>query len=181
MEDEMVAEINPDTAPEHEMTMELFTAFHRITGVVKTTSFRTNGVLNHPDTLVMLEKVSTTGLTRSLDTPIESHAARISKQSIIMAVPNEDADNDRLARRSRPSVFMLQKRVLLVLGNFEVSGNLHLEPELELDKVLFNRSEVFIGVTDVSIVYLPNPSQRFTVNTILINRNQVDFICAGAP
>jgi hypothetical protein len=98
-----------------------------------------------------------------------------------MAVPNEDADNDRLARRSRPSVFMLQRRVLLVLGNFEVSGNLHLEPELELDKVLLNRVEVFIGVTDVSIVYLPNPSQRFTVSTILINKHQVDFICAGAP
>jgi hypothetical protein len=176
-----LTEIHPGAVPEHEMLMEVFTAYHRITGKTLTSSYRTNGVMNNEHPYLLLEKVITYGLLRGNDNGIESRYARINKSDIIMAVPNEEIQNERLARPTRLSGFLLLKRVLLGMDNFEVSGNLHLEQEVEIEKMLNNRQETFIGVTDATIVYLPNPYLKLTANTVLINKNSVQFICAGAP
>jgi len=181
MDNSTVSDIKAEMPAEHQMLMEVFTDFHRITGEITTSAFRTNGVLNTGVASLLLASVITGSLVRPLDQPIESRFARINKNSIVIAVPNEEIVNDRLARRARISGYLLQRRVLLALGNFEVSGNLHLEQELELETVLLDRPELFIGVTDATIFYLPNPTLKFTANTVLINKNHVSFICAGAP
>ncbi|MBN9393212.1 MAG: hypothetical protein J0I20_34580 [Chloroflexi bacterium] len=165
------------------LTLELFTNFHRITGQLWTAELRTNGVLNSSDSQVLLERVTTTPLLRPTANTIESGFARINKNSIVMAVPNDSHEKDRLAQAARIYFRgeLMQYRVLMVLGNFEISGNLHLEPELELTQVLLQREENFIGMTDVNINFLPNPALRVTANSVLINRSKVDFLCAGAP
>lgn len=165
------------------LTLELFTDFHRITGQLWTAELRTNGVLNSSDTQVLLERVSTSQLVRPTADTIESGFTRINKAAIVMAVPNDSHEKDRLAQAARIYFRgeLLQYRVLAVMGNFEISGNLHLEPDRELTQVLTNREENFIGMTDVSISFLPNPALRVTANSVLINRTKVDFLCAGAP
>jgi hypothetical protein len=165
------------------LTLELFTNFHRITGQLWTAELRTNGVLNSSDSQVLLERVTTTPLLRPTANTIESGFARINKNSIVMAVPNDSHEKDRLAQATRIYFRgeLMQYRVLMVLGNFEISGNLHLEPDLELTQVLLQREENFIGMTDVNINFLPNPALRVTANSVLINRSKVDFLCAGAP
>lgn len=173
----------PTRLAERWLTLELFTNFHRITGQLWTGELRTNGVLNSSDSQVLLERVSTTHLLRPASNTIESGFARIDKTSIVMAVPIDSHEKDRLAQAARIYFRgeLMQYRVLMVMGNFEVSGNLHLEPELELTHVLLQREENFIGMTDVSINFLPNPSLRVTANSVLINRSKVDFLCAGTP
>jgi hypothetical protein len=169
--------------PERYMLMELFTEFHRIAGRITTTALRTNGVLNAPGEYLLLSKVSTSSLIRPQDTPIESGATRISKTAVVMAVPNDDPDNEQrlMAAKIYSRGELLQRRVLMVLGNYEVSGNLHLDQELNLERVLLERPESFIGVTNASIIYLPNPTLKFAAGTVLINKERVDFVCAGAP
>ena len=98
-----------------------------------------------------------------------------------MAVPNEEAENDPLRQKIRMTGYLLQRRVLLGLENYEISGNLHLDQELEIAKLLLNRLELFIGMTQTNITYLLNPSLKFSANTVLVNKNYISFICAGAP
>jgi hypothetical protein len=171
------------TLPEHQMKMELFTEYHRIAGELTTTALRTNGVMNATGEHLILNRVSTSSLIRPQDSPIESGIARIAKVAVVMAVPNEEPDNEY--RLMAAKIFsrgeMLLRRVLLVLGNYEISGNLHLEHELDLEQVLIERPENFIGLTNASILYLPNPMLKFAASTVLINKLRVDFICAGAP
>ncbi len=173
----------PAVLPERWLKLELFTDYHRITGQVMTAALRTNGVLNSAEPQLLLERVGTSHLLRPIDETISSGYARITKESIILAVPNDEHETDRLERANK--IYnrgeLLQQRVMIVLGTFEVSGNLHLEPNIALTSVLQYRNEFFIGVTDVSISFLPNPTIRFTANSVLINRGRVDFLCAGAP
>ena len=165
------------------LTVELFTNYHQIVGQLLTSELRTNGVLNSSDSQILLERVSTTHLLKPPDDSIESGFARISKESIVLAVPNDSHEKDRLVQAARIYFRgeLLQYRVLVGLGNFEISGNLHLEPDRELTQVLLHREENFIGMTDVSINFLPNSARRVTANSVLINRAKVDFLCAGAP
>ncbi len=171
------------TLPERWLKMELFTDYHRITGQLITAELRTNGVLNSPLPQLLLERVSTSHLLRPVDENIASGFARITKESVVLAVPNDEHETDRLAHAARiySRGEMLQQRVMIALGNFEVSGNLHLSPAMELTSALQYRNEYFIGMTEVTINFLPNPTIRFTANSVLINRGRVDFMCAGAP
>ena len=171
------------TLPARLLKIELFTDYHRITGELMTAELRTNGVLNSSAPQLLLERVNTNHLLRPIDETIASGFARVTKESIIIAVPNDEHETDRLARAARiySRGERLQQRVMIALGNFEVSGNLHLPPDVELTSVLQYRNEYFIGVTDVSLTFLPNPSVRFTATSVLINRGRVDFMCAGAP
>ncbi len=165
------------------LKMELFTDYHRISGDLLTAELRTNGVLNSSETQLLLERVSTHHLLRSTEQMLVSGFARLDKASVILAIPNDDHETERLARASR--IYgrgeLLQQRAMVVLGNYEVSGNLHLNPGTDLRNALLYRNEPFVGMTDVSISFLPNPTTRFTASTILINRGRVDFLCAGAP
>ena len=181
MNDQIRADNLSGMPSEIEMKMEIFTPFHRITGTVIASSRRTNGVLNSIGEYLMLEQVSTTNLGRPFDSPIESRVVRINKSSIVLAVPNEEVERERITHRSRLTGYMLQRRVLIGLGNFEVSGNLHLEQELEIASVLLQRQELFIGITDASINYLLNTSLKITASAVLINKSYNSFICAGAP
>jgi len=169
--------------PAHQLHMELFTAFYRVQGVVKTGAYRTNGVLNAADSHLLLDNVVTSNLLRPQDASVSSRYSRIAKDAVVLAVPNDEPETERLLRAAK--VYsrgeLLQQRVLIALGNFEVSGNLHLSPTHELENLLIDRPELFIGVTDVSIMFLPNPTLKFTADTVLINKERVDFICAGTP
>jgi hypothetical protein len=169
--------------PEHELKLELFTAFYRVTGLIKTNAYRTNGVLNTSNDHLLLDKVVTECLLRPQDSPISSGYCRIAKNSVVLAVPNDEPETERLLRAAK--IYnrgdLLQQRVLISLGNFEVSGNLHLNQELALESVLLDRPELFIGVTDVAVTFLPNLAFKFTAETILINKACVEFICAGTP
>jgi hypothetical protein len=169
--------------PERWLTLELFTNYHRIVGQVFSAELRTNGILNSSDSQILLERVSTSHLLRPSDETIESGFARINKASIVLAVPNDTHETDRIARAARIYFRgeLLQYRVLVGLGNFEISGNLHLDPNMELTQILLHREENFIGMTDVSIHFLPNSARPVTANSVLINRSKVDFLCAGAP
>jgi|GEM_PF-1866235 len=173
-------ETNPYNSAEHELPMELFTDFYRITGSIFTSIKRTNGVLNGDSPHLVLHKVITNNLVRNIDSGIESQYARIDKKAIRLAVPNEEAENERLAGHNRASGFSLLRRVLMGMGNFEISGNLHLEQETEIETLLLHRTDSFIGITDAHIIYLPNPSRKFTTSTVLINKNHVEFVCSGA-
>ncbi len=165
------------------LSLELFTDYHRIIGQVLTSELRTNGVLNASDPQLLLTRASTTHLLRPAEDSLASGFARVSKESIILAIPNDEHETERLERASK--IYnrgdLLQQRVLIVLGNYEVSGNLHLPPEIALQQVLLYRNEFFIGVTDVIVSFSPSPATRFTASSALINRGRVDFICAGAP
>ncbi|MDB5081436.1 MAG: hypothetical protein JWP00_3360 [Chloroflexi bacterium] len=169
--------------PERWLTLELFTNYHRIVGQVFSAELRTNGILNSSDSQILLERVSTSHLLKPSDEALESGFARVNKESIVLAVPNDTHETDRLAQAARVYFRgeLLQHRVLAGLGNFEISGNLHLEPELELTQVLMHREESFIGMTDVTINFLPTSARPVTANSVLINRSKVDFLCAGAP
>lgn len=174
---------NPRRLGERWLTLELFTNYHRITGQLYTAELRTNGVLNSSDSQILMERVSTTHLLRPSDDTIESGFARLNKESIVLAVPNDTHEKDRLAQAARIYFRgeLLQYRVLVGLGNFEISGNLHLEPDRELTQVLLHREESFIGMTDVTINFLPTAARPVTATSVLINRSKVDFLCAGAP
>lgn len=169
--------------PPRWLKIELFTDYHRITGELMSAELRTNGVLNSPDAQLLLERVNTNHLLRPIDETIASGFARVTKESIMVAVPNDEHETERLARAARiySRGERLQQQVIIALGNFEVRGTLHLPPDRELTSVLQYRNEYFIGVTDVALTFLPNPTVRFTASSVLINRGRVDFICAGAP
>ncbi len=173
---------NP-SLPERWLKVELFTAYHRLSGEAYTAELRTNGLLNSSEPQLLLQRVTTSHLLQPMSEVIASGFARLSKAAITLAIPNDEHETERLARASKiySRGELLQHRAMLVLGNFEISGNLHLNPEMELDRVFMFRNEQFVGITDVSIRYLPNLNTRFTAASALLNRNQVDFLCAGAP
>jgi hypothetical protein len=165
------------------LSMEVCTAYHRITGEALTIAFRTGGVLNSSLPYVMLHNVSTGSLIRPQDPPIVSSHCRVTKTSIVLAIPNEAAENDRLARRP-PTLLqreLLQHRVLIGLGDFEISGNLHMDKELSLETALLDRPETFVPLTSANIIYLPNLNLKFSASTVIINKNFVGFISAGTP
>lgn len=169
--------------PERWLKMEVFTDHHRIIGEIWTAQLRTNGTLNSQDLHLLLERASTKQLLRPAADTIASGFARVSKESILLVVPNEDNDAERTAQiakiYSRPDLH--QHRALIGLGNFEVSGNLHVDPAFALNEVLLYRNEFFVGLTDATFTFLPNPAIHFTANSVLINRGRVDFLCAGLP
>lgn len=163
--------------------MEVCTAYHRITGEALTIAFRTGGVLNSSLNYVLLHNVSTGSLIRPQDAPIVSSHCRVTKSSIVLAIPNEAAENDRLARRP-PTLLqreLLQHRILIGLGNFEVSGNIHMDKDLSLETALLDRPETFVPLTGATITYLPNLGLKFSASTVIINKNFVGFISAGTP
>src|SRR4051794_30888477 len=89
------------TLPARLLKIELFTDYHRITGELMTAELRTNGVLNSPSHQLLLERVSTNHLLRPIDETIASGFARVTKESIIIAVPNDEHETERLARAAR--------------------------------------------------------------------------------
>ena len=93
--------------------------------------------MNSSDSQILLERVTTSHLIRPSDDTIESGFSRINKEAIVMAVPNDTHEKDRLAQAARIYFRgeLLQYRVLVVMGNFEISGNLHIEPDRELTQV----------------------------------------------
>lgn len=180
---EQIAGQATDRIESNYLVMEVCTSYHRITGEALTLAFRTNGVLNSSLPYILLHNATTSNLMRPSDPPIVSSHCRVTKNDILLAIPNEEAENDRLARRP-PNLLqreLLQQRVLVGIGNFEVSGNLHLDQPLAIDTVLLDRSDGFVALTGASIVYVPNFSTKFAASTVLINRKQINFVSAGIP
>ncbi len=165
------------------LRMEVFTEYHRITGQIMASALRTFGTINKPEPYLFLKDVTTSNLLRTQDYPIESSYARILKQSIVLVVPNEELDHDQklMIARLYSRGELLQRQAMLVLSNYEIQGDLHLDQELDVENVLLDRAETFIGVTNVHIIYLPNPSLKFSASTVLFNKSLVNFVCGGAP
>lgn len=167
----------------YQMRMELFTEHHRIAGEITTTFLRSNGVVNTASQHLYLSRVSAVNLLKPNAVPVESGVARIVKESIVVVMSSEELDAEIRLRSARvySRSELMQLRVLLGLGNYEVQGDLHLNQALDIETVLLNREETFIGITNASIIYLPDPGLKFAASTVLFNKNRVDFVCSGAP
>jgi hypothetical protein len=157
----------PELAP-----IELYTADSRIVGWIAPEGQRVTDVLNNQDELRLwrpspgpLDAVALPSANGSLPGD-NGEWESLATAKVILAMPPEwrASRQLRLHRRLR--------RAAVIAGPFNVTGNVHLHPGVEVGLHLV-RNESFVPLTDAYILHNGEPPFEHVVSVVLINSAHV--------
>ncbi|MEI6290955.1 MAG: hypothetical protein WCP19_11040 [Chloroflexota bacterium] len=154
---------------------EFYTFDHVIRGLVNTTLDRLCDLLNlKNETTVIVRDAQISRLSGLGNSePNTLTTAKLEKSSILFAYPAEmDMSTNSIFRRVTRQVFP----VLVILPNFEISGQIHLTEKFDIHRVLLSRTEDFIPLTNSTVVYSTHPNVIVTRSTIVFNKNYLVLI-----
>ena len=158
--------VAPDLAP-----IELYTADSRIVGWIASQGQRVTDVLNGQDELRLWRPspgpLDATTAPAPDGAPDESGEwESLPTSRVILAMPPEwrASRQLRLHRRLR--------RAALVAGPFNVTGNVHLHPGVEVG-VHVLRTQAFIPLTDAYILHNSEPPFEHVVSVVIVNTAHV--------
>jgi hypothetical protein len=148
--------------------VELYTAGALMTGVVAPNGQRMSDILNAE------KEVRVRGLTV---TPYRTDVAvaaadrdewqTVSVDDVLLVMPPEHASPRQLRVHRR------QQRVKLTVGDFEVTGNLHLPPGATFDQYRGRRTATFVPVTKASAFANSDPAWERIAPVLLVNAKHV--------
>lgn len=156
----------PELAP-----IELYTADARIVAWVAPNGRRVTDLLNEQDELRLWQPSAGSGpAPRIADSlPHGGEWQSLETSRVILAMPPEwrASRQLRLHRRLR--------RAALLAGPFNVTGNIHLHPGVEVGPHLLRDSR-FLPLTDAYILHNGDPSFEHVVSVVIVNGAHVSQI-----
>jgi hypothetical protein len=163
----------PELAP-----IELYTAQARIVGWIEANGRRVTDLLNDQDELRLWRpspgpldgalNEAAAGVTEDVPDPDEVDRAAGEWQSlptdqVVLAMPPEwrASRQLRLHRRLR--------RAAITAGPFNVTGNLHLSPGVEIGPQILLRSPRWLPLTDAYLLHTGEPPFEHVVSVVVVN------------
>jgi len=158
----------PELAP-----IELYTADARIVGWIAPNGQRVTDLLSTKDELRLWRP--SPGPLDEMGPPTEADAARADENGeweslatarVILAMPPEWRASRQLRLHKR------LRRAALAAGPFSVTGNIHLQPGVEVGPHLL-RSSGFIPLTDAYLLHNGDPPFEHVVSVVIVNAAHV--------
>lgn len=158
----------PELAP-----IELYTADARIVGWIAPNGQRVTDLLSTKDELRLWRP--SPGPLDEMGPPTEADAARAEENGeweslatarVILAMPPEWRASRQLRLHKR------LRRAALAAGPFSVTGNIHLQPGVEVGPHLL-RSSGFIPLTDAYLLHNGDPPFEHVVSVVIVNAAHV--------
>ena len=167
--------VAPDLAP-----IELYTADSRIVGWIEANGHRVTDLLNAQDELRLWRPspgpldgavAGTNGAAANEDAPDGSGEWQtLTTSQVILAMPPEwrASRQLRLHRRLR--------RAALTAGPFNVTGNLHLHPGVEVGSHLIQRGPRWTPLTEAYLLHTGEPPFEHVVSVVIVNTAYISQI-----
>ncbi len=157
------------------LEIELFTADHAIRGFVETGGERLSDVMNNQKQSSLL--LSDAYMIRLFNAGNAAKAriveASVDKSQILFARPVQaDLTHKSLYRRATRQLY----QVALNLPAFEIRGVIHLTGKFDVARVLIERSEDFIPITNCRATYMFNPRLEIAANIFVVNKRRITMI-----
>ncbi len=154
----------PELAP-----IELYTADARIVAWIEANGRRVTDLLNEQDELRLWQP--TPGpLAPQAGSPAalpnrdnDNEWQSIVTESVILAMPPEWRASRQLRLHKR------LRRVAISAGPFNVTGNLHLHPGVEVGHHLITRGQRFLPLTEAYLLHQAEPPFEHVVSVLIVN------------
>ena len=157
----------PELAP-----IELYTADARVVGWIAANGRRVTDLLNEQDELRLWRPLPGPLDTEPQQLPHPDHTDgaewhSLLTETMILAMPPEWRASRQLRLHKR------LRRVALSAGPFQVTGNLHLHPGIEVSHHLLTRGQRFLPLTDAYILHSGEPPFEHVVSVVIVNTAHV--------
>lgn len=158
----------PELAP-----IELYTADSRIVAWISANGQRVTDLLNAEDELrlwqptpgpLATEPGAPTALRPGSDS---GEWQSLTTESVILAMPPEWRASRQLRLHKR------LRRVALSAGPFNVTGNLHLHPGVEVGHHILTRGQRFLPLTEAYLLHQAEPPFEHVVSVLIVNTAHV--------
>ena len=166
-----LAAASPDLAP-----IELYTADARIVGWLAPNGQRVTDLLATRDELRLWRPspgpLDDTDLPGDGDTPMAGGPGEwesLPTARVILAMPPEWRASRQLRLHKR------LRRAALIAGPFSVTGNIHLQPGVDVGPHLL-RSNSFLPLTDAYLLHTGQPPFEHVVSVVIVNAAHVSAI-----
>ncbi len=173
-----LADFSPDLA----VQVEIFTSDHMARGTLEVPrGQRVTDVLNNPhESIVLLTNVQLNRLLLPTPTPMHANVLRVTKGTILCAIPINEPEPETIQDRSSKFVPKQRYEVIATLPGFEIHGALHLSRGTKLRSILDVISYAFVPITNPRIHYLYDPRRRFDTNVVIVNKPRIQlFLTIG--
>lgn len=157
------------------LEIEIFTVDHAIRGFIETGGERLSDVMNNrKQSSVLLSDAYMIRLFNAGSTAKAKIAeANIDKSQILFARPVQaDLTHKSLYRRATRQLY----QVALNLPSFEIRGVIHLTGKFDVARVLIERPEDFIPITNCRATYVFNPRLEIAANIFVVNKQRITVI-----
>jgi len=171
-----------DSAPRHLLRLEVVTDTRRIVGAAHhPTVVRAVDMLNWTTEALALADIEVWQLEGQARAPRHWPQAHVSKQSIVLVIPQEVAPPAPGANR-RPLEHVEKRRwpVSVLLPRFIVTGYFHLSPAADPTNASLFWNAGFVPLTEAEAVYLPDPATTWKAPVIIVNTATVEAYCPAA-
>jgi hypothetical protein len=153
----------PELAP-----IELYTADARLVGWIAANGRRVTDLLNEQDELRLWRPMPgpLDQEPQALPDPRHTDDAEwesVVTETMILAMPPEWRASRQLRLHKR------LRRVAIKAGPFQVTGNLHLHPGVEVGPHLLVRGQRFLPLTDAYILHAGEPPFEHVVSVVIVN------------
>lgn len=158
--------LEPELAP-----IELYTADSRIVAWIEANGRRVTDLLNSEDELRLWQPTPgplAPELGPSAVSPGPSHEngnewQSVLTESVILAMPPEWRASRQLRLHKR------LRRVAISAGPFNITGNLHLHPAVEVGHHLLTGSPRFLPLTEAYLLHQAEPPFEHVVSVLIVN------------
>ncbi len=159
---------------------ELFAADHILHGYVDTRGERLSDLLNNQEesSLMMTEARIIRLLNIGGPPPAKMLDACIEKSSILFARPiSQDMTQKSIFRRATRHIYP----IAINLPRFEIQGMIHHTDRLDIERILIDRPEHFIPLTNATAIFMLNPKLTIRSSMLIINKNHIHLIAEILP
>jgi hypothetical protein len=162
------------------LEVELFTVDHAIRGYIETGGERLSDVMNNrKQSSAFLNDAYMIRLFNAGNAAKARLAqASVDKSQILFARPVQaDLTHKSLYRRATRQLY----QVAVNLPSFEIRGVIHLTGKFDIARVLIERPEDFIPITNCRATYMFNPRLEIAANIFVINKQRITLIAEIKP
>ena len=166
----------------HLLRLEVVTDSRRIVGVAHhATIVRPVDMLNWTGEALALADIEAWSLEGQNRAPHRWPQAHISKQTILLVIPQEVAPPGTSAN-GRPLEYVEKRRwpVSVLLSRFMVTGYFHLSAAADPGNASLFWNAGFVPLTDAEAVYLSEPATTWKAPVIIVNSARVEAYCPAA-
>ncbi len=159
--------------------VELYTYEHLIRGTLETSGQRLSDILNiRTESSLFLRQASVTRLlSMGKVPPLQLPVVRVEKPPILFAVPvaERDLTHKSLYKRATRRPY----EIVVIVPGFELHGTVHLTDRLDLRRVLLERADDYIPLTNATVTYTLHPKISFKAGTVIFNKQKT--VLVGEP
>jgi len=169
-------------SPRYLLRLEVVTDTRRIVGVAHhATTVRPVDMLNWTDEALALAEIEVRFLEGQGRAPDRWPQAHVSKQAILLVIPQEVAPPAPGANgRALEYVEKRRWRVSVLLSRFVVTGHFHLSAAADPANASLFWNAGFVPLTDAEAIYVPDPATTWKAPVIIVNSARAEAYCPAA-